>query len=250
MAVNVHELATVKLKKWFYDIRVDHLNGDELDFELEIRNIVFDNNESISRKRRALRETIKDERLVENPEKSLKRNPLEDFNDCIGKFTELEEIIQISTKGVPKRCQSRLLHLGNRLILLEEHLSPEERVEVSRMKNEVLSLLNSYFYGKRSLHTGDLEDTGMERLFNEEGYQSHQIPGMGTLSTGIQPKKTWLVDQTDAECLSEDDKDTIDSLLRLGLLEKEKIPIWERRRLGMRRSHWNRKFILFVGTRI
>ena len=55
MAVSNQNLIVMKLKQLFYDIRVDHLAEDELDFELEVRKIVFSDNEAIARKRRALR---------------------------------------------------------------------------------------------------------------------------------------------------------------------------------------------------
>lgn len=124
---SVIDLVVEKLNKLYYDMRVDHLNEDELDFELDVRDILFNNNESISRKRRALRETLKTEKTQENPRMFLKQNPIIDYQICLAKFNEIGESINISSKNIPPRCQSRLLHLGNRLMLLEHNVSPEER---------------------------------------------------------------------------------------------------------------------------
>lgn len=130
---SVMDLVIEKLKQLYYDIRVDHLNEDELDFELDIRDILFDNNESISRRRKALREILKTEKSEVNPNKSLKQNPATDLHICLAKLNEIEETIRISSKSVPSKCQSRLLHLGSRLILLESYVEAEDREEIGRI---------------------------------------------------------------------------------------------------------------------
>lgn len=209
----MQELVAEELKQHFFEIRVDHLNEYKLNFELEIREIVFDDNESMTRKRRALREMLKNEKSAEHPVYMLKRSPSEDFQACIAKFEEIEGTIKISAKGLPPRCQSRLLHLGNRLILLEALISEEEREKLMKMQEAVLSYLNRYFYGKRSVVSEEQEDTGIDRLFIEsENPVGRQDEAIGQIT---QPSSTG---QMKTGSLLEDEKDIVESLQRLGLL--------------------------------
>lgn len=220
MATNLLDLIVEKLKQQYGDIRVDHLNEDELDFELEIRDIVFNNNEPISRKRRALRETLKTEKLIDNPKKTLKQDPSLDLQLCIAKLKQIDETIGVSSKSVPPRCQSRLLHLGSRLSLLAEYTSAEESVEVARMQEAVLSRLNRYFYGKRSVLANELEDNELINLFSETGNPLEEATAPLSVLT-VSPPVSSSVGNASRNFLLGQEDDIMDSLLRLGLLDPD-----------------------------
>ncbi|KXJ68007.1 hypothetical protein RP20_CCG006673 [Aedes albopictus] len=179
----------------FFDIRVDHLNEDELDFELEVRNIVFENRESMSRKRRALRERLKSEKLEGGIEEfTWQRDPQNELVVCGIKFQEIEGTVQNSVRDLPPRCQSSLLHLGNRIKLLKKHVEPEDTIQLDVMQEKVLIYLRDFFYHKRQS-----EDMDLRNLFTE------QLPA---------PENQAQAGNTEAV-----EADVLGSLRRLGLVE-------------------------------
>lgn len=111
------------IEKRFYDVRVDHLNEDELDYELEVRGIDFREDKSMSRKRRSLRELLKQEKEEIIPvAKMLKRVPQDEIVICTDKLAQIEESVNHSTKDLPPMWQSTLLHLQNRVKLLKKYV--------------------------------------------------------------------------------------------------------------------------------
>lgn len=62
---------------------------------------------------------------------------------------------------MPPRYRSRLLHLGNQLILIEASISEQERLKLIKM----LSYYFIYLYGKRSVVSEEQETTGIDRIF-------------------------------------------------------------------------------------
>lgn len=208
------DLVEENLNKLFYDIRVDHLNEDELDFELEVRDIVFGRDDSMSRKRRALREKLKKEKDEQDGgDRIIKRNPEEEFRICERKVREFEMTLEGATRDLPSRCQSILLHIGNRLRLLRPYVDLETNMKVDNIQQKILAFLNKYFYNKRQDRSQYSTEIGIDNLFEEP---SRLNPGRST-SSEVPLRET----QTSQGSAISAEVDILGSLRRLGLLESE-----------------------------
>lgn len=209
------ELVEENLPTLFYDIRVDHLNEDELEYELEIRDILFAREDSMSRKRRALREKIKCEKEErKGGDRTLKRNPLDEFRCCEGKLRELEEMLQGATKDLPPRCQSILLHLGNRAQLLRQCVGPDMQSQIDGMQIRILRYLDQFFYNKRQERHNWNADIGLENLFDEPQNRVSIDNGVSTEIPQSNRRQNAPPSDTDSDILG--------CLVRLGLLEGDK----------------------------
>ena len=209
------ELVEENLPKLFYDIRVDHLNEDELEYELEIRDILFAREDSMSRKRRALREKIKSEKEeLAVGDRTLKRNPVDELRCCEVKLREFEEVLHGAPKEVPPRCQSILLHLGNRARLLRQCVGPDIQSQIDDIQVRILKYLDRFFYNKRQERHNLNAEIGLDQLFDETpnrvssghmlSYEAHQ----SNEGQRAQPSAT--------------DSDILGCLVRLGLLNGDK----------------------------
>ena len=191
------EIREEDLKTFFYDIRVDHLNEDELDFELEIREIIFGKDESMCRKRRALRERLKQEKTEPAIiEYALKRDPRMEAIACQNKLLSFESTLGGSEKDLPPRCQSILLHLGHRVSLLKRSVETAEQEQLNAMLEKVLAYLSRFFYSKRQQ-----DDIGLDRFFREP-----EAP---------------VVSQEQVDQVPKVDQDVLGSLRRLGLIGED-----------------------------
>lgn len=105
---------------WYFGMRVDFLEADELDWELESRSIVIDDNISLSQKRKWLRDSLKAEKgnstgLIGK----LKGDVNSEIRACIQKFAVFKEHWETINSEEDKNIYTaRLLHLGARIVVI------------------------------------------------------------------------------------------------------------------------------------
>lgn len=203
------EMRECDIEKYFRNVRVDHLSEDELDYELDVRGVMSVPNDTMSRKRRSLRERLKQEKEENFPNvKTLNREPLEELAICELKLKEIEEVLVNTPKVVPPRCQSSLLHLGCRVKLLKNYVGEGEMRKLDQLLLKVLFHLNTYFYGKSPIQFQEPDLGGLDELVENPNLEFQQNEGGTNTQQG--------------DKLTKDDKDILDSLTRLGLLGQDK----------------------------
>lgn len=157
-------------------IRVDFLDGDELDQELAMRRIFLTGDESMSRRRRSLREALKQEIEQGVIGKDLPNSPDDELRICEVKLYKLETSSFMGTHIAPK-CQSTLLHLANRLLVLIEHAGEEIQIKAQELLRSVIGHLNHYYGDDERVSSSDdtpqveEEEDGSEVLAQEENWE-------------------------------------------------------------------------------
>lgn len=99
------------LRKRFYDIRVDFLSEDELNYELQIRQILLEDSVPMVRKRGNLRECLKKEK-IEGSVLSInyELDSQLDYDVCIEKWLGVKEDLASGLVSPPPRGHAILLH--------------------------------------------------------------------------------------------------------------------------------------------
>lgn len=129
-------------------MRVDHLEMDELVFEVSIRGIVIRDDPTYSRRRRSLRESLK----VEKEEKSYIQATIEDRAEemglCEKRFKEICDTVKHKDRTVRSICKTRLLHYGHRVLLLlnQENMCSEEHIFLKTLLVDIVFVLLTEFY--------------------------------------------------------------------------------------------------------
>lgn len=126
------------------NIRVDFLDADELDQELAMRRIFLTGDVTMSRRRRALREAFKREREQGVQGKELPNSPDDELQICEAKIYKLETL-SFPVAHIAPKCQSTLLHLANRLLVLNEHAGEEIQIKAQDLLHRVIGHLNHYY---------------------------------------------------------------------------------------------------------
>lgn len=160
------------------------MNEEELDFELEVRDIVFSKDDSMSRKRRALREKMKKEKEEQDSGiRTMKRNPEEELRICEMKLQEFELTLGEVTSTLPPRCQSILLHLGNRVRLLRQCLGLEAKAQIDNILGKILKYLEEHFYNKSPARNQGNSELGLTKLFEViQTTDESRVCGIGTIT--------------------------------------------------------------------
>lgn len=154
------------------ELRVDFLDGDELDHELTMRKVFLTDQQasSMSRIRRVLRETIKQEKEKGLFSKVLLNSPDDEITGCIEKILKLESSAFTCSQIAPK-FRSTLLHLANRLLVLEEYSDGDIKEKAHGLILRVLAHLN-HFYGD-DVAVSSSEDNTAD---NEDEFREDQAP--------------------------------------------------------------------------
>lgn len=147
-----YQVAKIIYLEWYLgDLRVDFLLEDELNYELEVREIQISNDPNCTRRNRILRDRLKFER---NPTQRsvyvLKRSITNEIEGCSAKCSELFDVLDNKNKSLLPKCQSRLLHLANRIqILLSNfHDRPFLTDKFRCVFTDVVNKTANFFYRK------------------------------------------------------------------------------------------------------
>lgn len=132
--------------KWYYSMRVDFLEVDELEWELESRSITIDDSLSLTQKRKWLRDSLK---LEKRSSMSclvgiLKGEVKNEIETCIQKFLELKEKWELIANDDDKNVLgARLSHVGARMvvILTSAKNSPNLHSKLQNMLVELVGIL-------------------------------------------------------------------------------------------------------------
>ena len=127
----------------YLDMRVDFLDGEELNVELAMRNIIIIGD--MSRRRRILREAIKQEKEQGPMEKIPPLSPEQEIQICEAKVGNFEISAMGNSKVAPKN-QTLLLHLSHRLIMLCDNRTDDFiHQRADELLTRVIEHLNCHF---------------------------------------------------------------------------------------------------------
>lgn len=144
-----HSQATEKILEWYHDMRVDHIENDELVWEVTLRNIVIRDDPSFSRRRRSLREHLKVEKQLKTVlDGVIETNKVEEITICENKFLEISNTVKQNDRIAKTKCKARLLHYGHRVhqLLKAEGISPEESSFLKSLLIDIVESLQKEFY--------------------------------------------------------------------------------------------------------
>lgn len=135
---------------WYHDIRVDHLENEELLCELSMRAIVIRDDPSFSRRRRSLREHLKLEKAEKRfLEAVVGENKVEEISVCEKKFLEISETVKQHDRTLRAKCKTRFLHYGHRVYQLMKRvdITAEESGFLKCLLVDIVEVLIKEFYG-------------------------------------------------------------------------------------------------------
>lgn len=162
-------------------IRVDFLDEDELDHELFMRNMFLTGEQTMSRRRRALREALKQEKEEGVSVKHLPNSVENELAICEAKLHRLEASSFTAHRIAPK-CKSTLLHLGQRLLVLIQFSGGNYQDSARDLLLRVISHLNHFYGGEDSISSSDenqnreeVDLTGQDTRIDQEIEQEEAI---------------------------------------------------------------------------
>lgn len=191
------------LLEWYYQMRVEFLTDDELEYELVSRAVLMDGNFNVARKRKLLRDRLKAERdgTVEKHVQSVVGDESTAIDVCSQKFVEIKTSLDLCQEDENKNQYfSRLLHLGMRVwvIVTGSRGSPNS---YSHMQNLIVDLVEIL-----EPNMGQLSKPRQEQQLVELGYEN---PEVGNEDENEQPVQ---MHSPRRSVLSQDDLDWIHSL--------------------------------------
>lgn len=166
-------------------LRVDHLEPGELDYELLLRNIAIADDESRCKRRRRLREVLKQEREGHEHILEFDHDPEIDLDHCLIVFQQIKRILESKDKN-SSHCKARLLHLGHRLTLIRNHCSEELTAKCSEAYQEVISLFSEHFWSEHSFFADDDSSTSSD---SESQQGACALNPSSVPYTGTKPKR-------------------------------------------------------------
>lgn len=167
-------------------LRVDHLEPGELDYELLLRNIVIADDESRCKRRRRLREVLKQEREGHEHILEFDHDPEVDLNNCLRMVSEIKRILETKGKN-SSHCKSRLLHLGHRLTVIRNHCSEELTATCSKAFQDVIALFSEHFWNENSFFA-DADSSSSSDSESQQGASALK-PSSSVPYTGTKPKR-------------------------------------------------------------
>lgn len=174
-------------------MRVDHLEPGELDYELLLRNVVVGDDESRVKRRRRLRQIMKEENDGHEFIIHYDLDPEMDLNACKLIFSQLLRKLSSEPRTQVEDCRSRLLHLGHRLAIIKNHAVGELKSRSSEEFAKVLNLFSEYFWSEQEFFmTGGEAGSESDVLLDEAaGGENVPAPASATVTTatGTIPKK-------------------------------------------------------------
>lgn len=120
-------LAGPDLGTLYHGLRPDHLDAGELNYELLLRNVVITDDESRCRRRRRLKQILKDEKEGHEFIIHYDFDPEADLEVCRNILKELQNLLRSIPVDRVTFCKSRLLHLGHRLAMIKNHSTDQIR---------------------------------------------------------------------------------------------------------------------------
>lgn len=123
-----------------YDYQTDHLEDDEIIYELELRGQAIIDNTPFSWLKRDLRHWLKHDR-VNNPQYKTHLKIEDEFPLISPKIAELKDSV---LKRPTSKARSRLIHLKNRILRTNAPDDNASRIKL-KMLTEVEMLLSQYF---------------------------------------------------------------------------------------------------------
>lgn len=205
LARPTYDQASELIIKWYYSMRVDFLEVDELDWELESRSIAIDDNLSLSQKRKWLRDSLKNEKqcsassLVGVSKGDIKR----EIQTCMQKLSELKSKWEaINSEDDKNVTSARLLHLGARIIVILTSAKDSPNLH-SNLQNVVVELVG---YLEPDLSKSRQNESFGESLVeNEQRADQTNVNLTGHIDSATTPPPRMTV-------LSQEDLDWIHSL--------------------------------------
>ncbi|XP_062710951.1 uncharacterized protein LOC115263130 [Aedes albopictus] len=131
----------------YFNLRADHLEPDEIDFELNSRGVVIppESGQSSSKKRRRLRAfLVSEQRCSETAVRSFKGDIDAELELCRDKFESMKEDLGYRCPN-KKVYRSRLLHLGARLQIVKNYVVGEANEAFADLLSDVVALHNYHF---------------------------------------------------------------------------------------------------------
>lgn len=151
--------ATEMMLGWYHDIRVDHLENEELLCEVSMRAIVIRDDPTLSRRRRSLREHLKAEKEQKMIiEAVLGENKMEEISLCEKMFLEISETVKQNDRTVRAKCKTRLLHYAHRAyqLLKCKDITVQETEFLKCLFVDIVVVLAKEFYTEK-LNTANFQ---------------------------------------------------------------------------------------------
>lgn len=175
-------------------MRVDHLSPGELDYELFLRNVVIADDESRCKRRRRLKQILKNEREGHEFIIHYDQDPEIDLDACRYLFREHERTLSRPASEQEKNvCKARLLHLGHRLAVVKNHAVGELKVQAGEAFRSVLDLFSENFWSDDAFFAESGDESEEEDLLDEAagGTEPPPLPDLPP-QTGARPKQTYI----------------------------------------------------------
>lgn len=168
-----YDQAAELLKKLYYELRIEFLFEDELDFELESRGVILPSGCDITRKRKMLRDTMKAEKdgSAEKWRQTIRGDIEKEVKICMQKFGDLQSLVkQSQDEDTKKMCSSRLVHVGMRImtILTGSRSSPNLFGSLQNALVELVEFLEEVSF----INTTVLAQVSNQQLNQPEGETS------------------------------------------------------------------------------
>lgn len=170
-------------------LRVDHLSPGELDYELFLRNVVIGDDESRCKRRRRLKQILKDEREGHEFIIHYDQDPEMDLEACKHMFKEFErKLTQAPSAHAKIPYQARLLHLGHRLAVVKNHAIGELKVQAAEAFRGVLDLFSEHFWSDDVFFAQSEPDSE-----NESELLDEAVGGTGVADTARSDRYTGAI---------------------------------------------------------
>lgn len=180
--------AAEMLLGWYHDIRVDHLEKDELLCEVSMRGIVIREDPSFSRRRRSLRESLKVEKESNQYIEAVIQGSMADhMKICENKFLEISDTAKQKDRVVRAKCKTRLLHYGHRIfqLLKQDNITVEESIFLKKLFIDLVEFLLSEFSQNSNGSGSQQEVDHVEELINLFTINPPSIDNLGTANKSV-----------------------------------------------------------------
>lgn len=170
---------------------MDHLEPGELDYELFLRNVVIGDDESRGKRRRRLRQILREESDGHEFIIHYDQDPEVDLGICKRLLSEICRILSDGPRSQVEICRSRLLHLGHRLAVIKNHAVGDLKNQSNAEFSKVLGLFSEHFWSEEQFFTvgGDSASEADGLLDEAAGREEAPVSARGS-STGAIPKNT------------------------------------------------------------
>lgn len=149
-------------------MRVDYLSPEELNYELFLRNIIIGDDQSCCKRRRRLKQIMKNEREGHEFIIHYDQDPEDDLKTCRYLFREHEQTLSKSpSEQVKNTCKARLLHLGHRLAIVKNHAIGECKTQAIEAFRSGLDLFSEHFWSDDAFYAETGGDSNEDDLLDE-----------------------------------------------------------------------------------